>query len=99
MSGGLPPEVVRRNRELLAERDDWPADALAECLKIEDECPGFHASWFPEWKPANPDFQCEAGFYAWITGNQPGQMWSDGWHGRQEWYGATAAELRAKLGG
>jgi hypothetical protein len=72
-AGNLPTEVVRRNRKLLAERGGWPAAALAECLKIEDKCPGFQAAWSPEWKPANPDFHREAGFYAWVTGTQPGQ--------------------------
>lgn len=52
-------------------------------------------AWFPQWKTAAKQFDREAGFYAWVTGEEPLH------HGvqRTEWYGATAEELKAKLGG
>ena len=87
--------IARRNRELLAERLRWPAAALEECLQLERDCPDFEVAWFPEWKVANPEFCRERGFYAWLAGDRPLH------HGvkRREWFGATAAELKAKLAG
>lgn len=97
-----PPRVsamVRRNAELIAERTGWPEGALAACVRLERECPGFRVAWFAERKTAAVAFNREAGFYAWVAGEQPGLMYGNVWHGRQEWYGATPDELKAKLGG
>lgn len=92
-----PPRtpMAERNREVLAERLGWPEGALAACIELEAAVPGFHVAWFPQWKTAAKQFDREAGFYAWVTGQEPlcnGRQ-------RQEWYGATAEELKAKLGG
>lgn len=85
--------MVMRNRRLIAERLGWPAAALDECLRLERECPGYEVAWFGEWKVADPAWCRAEGFYAWLAGDEPLH------HGRKrrEWYGATAAELKAKL--
>lgn len=92
------PEFARRNRELIAERTGWPEGALAECLRLEEDCPGYSVAWFHAQKSPTPVFRREAGFYAWIAGDQPGHMGADGYHKRHEWYGATIEKLRAQLG-
>lgn len=89
--------LADRNRRLIAERLDWEAGAVEECERMEREFPGFDVAWFAESVSEDPAFNRPAGFYAWRTGDQPGQMWSDGWHGRQEWYGVTIDNLRAQL--
>lgn len=82
-----------RNRRLIAERMGWPAGALDECLRLERERPDYEVAWFPEWK--TPGFERPAGFYAWSVGDQPLHKGTK----RREWYGATAAKLKAKLAG
>lgn len=85
--------MVMRNRRLIAERLRWPAGALDECLRLERECPGFEVAWFGEWKVADPVWCRAEGFYAWFAGDEPLHLGRK----RREWYGATAAELKAKL--
>lgn len=85
--------MVLRNRRLLAERLGWPEGALDECLQLEEELPGFEVAWFGEWKVADPAFCRAEGFYAWFAGDEPLHLGRK----RREWYGATAAELKAKL--
>lgn len=96
---GLSPETIRQNRRLIAERLHWPDGALEACEQLESEHPGFEVAWFGENRSARPEFNKPAGFYAWRAGDQPGQMWADGWHGRHEWYGTTPDELKAELSG
>jgi hypothetical protein len=93
----LSPEVIRRNRWLFAERLHWPEGAVETCEQLESEHPGFEVWWFPKQRSEVPVFDREAGFYAWRFGAQPGQMWGDTWHGRDEWFGATPEKLDAEL--
>lgn len=87
--------MAERSRELIAERTGWPDGALAACIQLERALPGFHVAWFPQWKTAATDFDREAGFYAWVAGEEPLHNGRQ----REEWYGATPEELKAKLGG
>jgi hypothetical protein len=43
----LPPEVIERNRELVAARLGWPAGALDTCRHLERSHPGWHCWWTP----------------------------------------------------
>lgn len=67
---GLPPEVVMRNRELIAERCGWPPDALQACLDVEAKRPGWKVWWAPENR--RPGFESPEGYHA-TTGNH----WSE----------------------
>lgn len=55
-------KMVRRNRELIAERTGWPEGALAECLAVEGENPGWRVWWATENRAAG--FKSPAGFHA-----------------------------------
>lgn len=102
MTGLRPvgPGLAREGRRLIAARLCWPDGAVGECERLELEFPRMELWWFCGQRSENPAFDREPGFYAWISGDQPGQMWGDGtWHGRVEWYGATAEDLAASLPG
>ena len=86
-------ERITRNRRIMAPRQHWPEGAVEACEKLEQEFPAFEVDWFPRNRSARTHFSREPGFYAWREGENPGQMWGDTWHGRQEWYGATPEEL------
>ncbi|MER6891987.1 hypothetical protein [Streptomyces halstedii] len=51
----ISPEMVERNRELLAERLRWPDGALEDCRLLEELHPGWHV-WFDRGSiPTKPD--------------------------------------------
>jgi hypothetical protein len=77
----LPPVDPERNRELIAERLDWPKTALTECIDVENEHPGWIVYWSNGGLPS-----VRRGFHAFRGGHNP--------FGRPTAYGATAAELR-----
>ena len=97
-----PPghQRVIANRRLMAERIGWPPGAFEAVLAIERDCPGYRAAWFPELRlEKSVEFNRAEGFYAWLAGDQPGELRGLVWCPRPEWYGATAEELRKQLGG
>ena len=96
------PELAARNRRIIAERTGWPEGALEECERLEAEHPGYSVSWFPENKIGDPAWHQDAGFYAWMSGANPGHLVypasGQQYVKRREWYGASAAELEKQLG-
>jgi hypothetical protein len=77
------PELARRNRRVFAERLRWPEGALEACEAIDQEHPGWTASYRHAQHGGDP-----AGYYAnrWVHDpHDPGK------------YGATPDELRAAL--
>jgi hypothetical protein len=78
----IQPEVIERNRELIAERLGWPAGALEAVRQLEAQHPGYSVFW-GKGRVSDP----RPGFYA---------MRGEGFR-RRTFYGATAANLSAAL--
>lgn len=57
-----PTDLMRRNREVLAERLDWPDGALHACLDLERRYPGWHVDW--RGPNLRKGFERPAGFHA-----------------------------------
>lgn len=51
-----------RNRRIIARRTGWPAGALAECERLDQEHPGWAFWWLPENR--YPGWERPAGFSA-----------------------------------
>lgn len=84
MTSPLPPADPAKNRRLIAERLGWPDTALATCIEIENEFPGWMVYWTQGGLPRDRD----PGFRAFIQVH--------GWR-RTDVAGATAEELRERL--
>lgn len=77
------PELARRNRRILADRQSWPAGHLEECERLEEEHPGWSTSWLPANRIVG--FERPARFVAYPVGAFASR--------RRAQYAATAAEL------
>ncbi len=57
-----PSDLVKKNQQLLSQRQDWPAGALEACTRLMSKHPG----WFVTWMPENtiPGFERPACFVA-----------------------------------
>ncbi|WP_250034711.1 hypothetical protein [Paractinoplanes maris] len=85
---------------MIAERVGWPVGAVEACERIEELRPGLRVGWFSE--NTTRGFECPAGFYAWLDGDDPGTTVypTDGpprWIKRHEWYGPTPEALEEAL--
>jgi hypothetical protein len=52
---GLPPVDPERNRELIAERMGWPAEALEVCRRLEKDFPRWMVFWTSGGLPVTPE--------------------------------------------
>jgi hypothetical protein len=75
------PELVRKNRRILAERLNWPKDAVEACEQVDDKLPGWLTMWSdgPLVRP---------GFYS----ARLSRRWGEGTA-----YGETPDELKAQM--
>lgn len=88
-----------RNRRVIAERCNWPADAVEMCERLERERPGWLVSWMaandiPGWE--HPDGYCASRDDVRMPGGDQMRP-EDGRRRRPAVFGATPDELRLRI--